>query len=69
MKRAFRTCDRCGAQLQWKAKQEISLRLVTEENGAEELKDADLCYDCLNGLVKWFGLDNPFTGKRFIKYD
>jgi hypothetical protein len=65
MERRFKMCDRCGAPIVRDAESEIEISIVSEETGRKEMKNADLCDGCFNSLVKWFGEQNPFTGKMF----
>ena len=70
MKKELRFCDRCSANISSVPPYipEIELSAITEEFGKTEIKVMELCHDCLNSLVKWFGQTNPFTGECFARY-
>ena len=67
MKKTFTECDRCGVNINCEPKtvDEISVSFITEETGKKEMKELELCYDCYNALIKFFGKLNPFTGAYF----
>lgn len=69
MKQEFLSCDRCGAPItNFISNYEIDLLIVSEKIDKPEMENVDLCNDCRNSLIRWFGEINPKTGKNFIKY-
>jgi len=67
MERKFVTCDRCSASGMPQGNAEIVLQLQDPSSGESKLVEADLCLDCHDGLIKWFGEHNPRTGLLFTK--
>ena len=69
MKKTFTECDRCGANINCEPKtdDEIKVYFVADYSGLnpKESKEIELCYDCYNALIKFFGKLNPFTGMYF----
>ena len=69
MKKTFLSCDKCGAPVKDSLNNlEIDLLIVSEKAGKPQMDSVDLCGDCRNSLIKWFGEVNPLTGKNFLKY-
>ena len=64
----FLSCDRCYANMTINhvSREQLELKSTSEETGEEAMKKVDLCRDCYNDLVKFFGVSNPNTG---MKYD
>ena len=67
MRREFKTCDRCQASLQDNnSNHEIEIGVIQDsEITYKNFIDIDLCNDCYNQLIKWFGKTNPHNGMEF----
>jgi len=59
----FVRCDRCSAPGMPQGSCEIVLHIDDMSSGVNKLVEADLCPECHNNLIQWFGVRNPRTGK------
>ena len=73
MKKEFRYCDRCQANLIHEEElfRELEVRLFSPTHISSEhegeMKTADLCSFCYNQLIGFMGKINPFTGMKIMK--
>ena len=67
MQKIHYQCDRCEATLQNRSVTEIQMTIPSMRSGTLENVSVDLCDDCYNSLVKWFGKYNRYTGLEFCK--
>ena len=67
MEKIHYQCDRCEVTVTNKSLKEIQVNIPSMSVGYIEHKPVDLCDDCYNSLVKWFGKTNPRTGLEFCK--
>jgi hypothetical protein len=68
MKREFRYCDRCSANLtnELEVCREITIQCVSELEGNKDMTELELCDFCYGQLIGFVGKINPFTGLHFV---
>lgn len=67
MKKEFRYCDRCNANLTMESEvfREITIQCISEQYEGEGMREMELCDFCYGQLIGFIGKLNPFTGRYF----